>query len=433
MAAATMGEIPSEFVRVKDGGFVVGPEDTEVLFVGANSYHLLMYAKEECKRPLIDQIFDTAKAAGMTVMRTWAFFDGDESCALQHSPGCFHEEAWIGLDYVIHAAAQRGLKLILVLTNYWPDFGGLSQYLKWTKEGSSSAEEFFECEAAEAAYMKYVDSVINRVNSFTGTMYKDDPAILAWSAINEPRCKGDLSCQKLKAFLGRVGAFIKSIDSNHLLTFDSEGFFGPSTPEFLEHNPYDTSGEGTDFCDQFNLPGYDFASIHMWPQNWGISNEQEENDKFIENWIESHDQASREILKMPLVVSEFGTREEKPKMFKMVLQHCSDAMVNKTRALHGVLFWHLATPEYPDYDRHNVYTCEEMQSALLALEHPIEPAEEFSGPAEVPVTYTKAPGEGETDGGSGVDHSSWHVLSMCAHFSYAVKASLTAVAEEDPA
>lgn len=34
------------------------------------------------------------------------------------------------LDYIVMAAAERGIKLIMVLTNYWGGFGGLQQYVK---------------------------------------------------------------------------------------------------------------------------------------------------------------------------------------------------------------------------------------------------------------------------------------------------------------
>lgn len=36
-----------------------------------------------------------------------------------------------GLDWLVTEAAARGLRLLLVLTNYWKDYGGMRQYVAW--------------------------------------------------------------------------------------------------------------------------------------------------------------------------------------------------------------------------------------------------------------------------------------------------------------
>ena len=59
---------------------------------------------------------------------------------------------------------------------------------------------------------------------------RDEPAIMAWELMNEPRCPGDFSASKLQHWIERTGEFLKSVDPNHLVAVGAEGFFGSSTP-----------------------------------------------------------------------------------------------------------------------------------------------------------------------------------------------------------
>lgn len=50
---------------------------------------------------------------------------------LQPHPGVFDERVFRSLDWLLAEAAARGLRLLLVLTNYWKDYGGMRQYVEW--------------------------------------------------------------------------------------------------------------------------------------------------------------------------------------------------------------------------------------------------------------------------------------------------------------
>ena len=48
---------------------------------------------------------------------------------------------------------------------------------------------FFSDPGARELYKDYVSYILGRRNSRTGQLYRDDPTILAWDLINEPRCE----------------------------------------------------------------------------------------------------------------------------------------------------------------------------------------------------------------------------------------------------
>lgn len=67
-----------------------------------------------------------------------------------------------------------------------------------------------------------------------------------------------------------MAEYVKSIDKNHLLTVGLEGFYGPvSPPEKLSVNPGAWfSTLGSDFLRNSKASHLDFASVHVYPDQW---------------------------------------------------------------------------------------------------------------------------------------------------------------------
>ncbi|KAG6400823.1 hypothetical protein SASPL_137666 [Salvia splendens] len=74
-----------------------------------------------------------------------------------------------------------------------------------------------------------------------------------------------------------MAAHVKSIDKKHLLSIGLEGFYGDSTPEKKQNNPV---GIGTDFVSNNRIPQVDFATIHLYPDQWRSSCESGSNRTF---------------------------------------------------------------------------------------------------------------------------------------------------------
>ncbi|TKY61632.1 Mannan endo-1,4-beta-mannosidase 5 [Spatholobus suberectus] len=227
------------------GGFVQRHGTNFVLnnkrfyFNGFNAYWLMYMASDPSTRPKVTTVLQQASNHGLTVARTWAFSDGGYR-ALQVSPGFYDEKVFTGLDFVISEAGKYGVRLILSLVNNWKDFGGKNQYVQWVKEHGqyvNSEDDFFSHPVVKQHYKNHIKAVLTRKNTISGVAYKDDPVIFAWELMNEPRSQQDNSGKVIQEWVIEMAAYVKSIDSNHLLEIGLEGFYGETTPEKKQFNP----------------------------------------------------------------------------------------------------------------------------------------------------------------------------------------------------
>jgi len=117
---------PTSFVRVRDGAFQLG--GAPFRFGGTNCYYL-----HQQSHYMIDAVLDDAANMSLKVLRAWAFADGvgNGFPPLQPQPYQYDEAAFDSLDYAVYKAGQVGVRLVLALTNNWPDYGGMRQYVTW--------------------------------------------------------------------------------------------------------------------------------------------------------------------------------------------------------------------------------------------------------------------------------------------------------------
>ena len=323
-------------------------------FGGVNSYYLFYKSHY-----MIDDVLQTAIDNGIDVVRTWAFCDGNnpygggngfEGVSFQPEMGLYYEPTFQNLDYVIKAAGELGVRLILPLVNHWSDkdylhldkdkaasgsrgpsrdscqdppvpgdpyggnsFGGMSQYVEWCgvpleygcweDDGDRytktirNRQVFYSNPCAKQAFKNYVSFVLNRVNHLTGIAYKDDPTILAWELANEPRCEEPDLCGagQFGAWVAEMSAHLKSIDANHLLAVGDEGFFDTAECSLMCYN----HNCGVDWEQNLAIASIDFGTVHLYPDHW------ERDIAFSREWIEDHiDKAN--IAGKPVVLEEFG-------------------------------------------------------------------------------------------------------------------------------
>jgi endo-1,4-beta-mannosidase len=68
-----------------------------------------------------------------------------------------------------------------------------------------------------------------------------------------------------------MAAYVKSLDTNHLVTVGTEGFYGPGIAERLGVNPGEWAASlCSDFIQNSAVEHIDFASVHAYPDSWYV-------------------------------------------------------------------------------------------------------------------------------------------------------------------
>ncbi|XP_011623587.1 mannan endo-1,4-beta-mannosidase 7 [Amborella trichopoda] len=342
------------FVRTRGTHFILN--GSPFYANGFNAYWLMYMASDPSQRSKVTSAFQQASAHGLTIARSWAFSDGGYG-ALQYSPGVYNEQMFQGLDFVIYEARRHGIRLIFSLANNYDSFGGKKQYVQWARNQGQNLESddtFFVNPVVNRYYKNHVKTILTRRNSMTGIAYKDDPTILAWELMNEARCLSDISGKTIQAWITEMAAYVKSIDSNHLLEAGLEGFYGESSPQKQQFNP--GFQVGTDFIANNQIWGIDFATVHSYPDQWLSGSNYETQLSFLGSWLNTHIQDAETILRKPLLLAEFGNSWKDPgfneyqrDMLFNTVYNSIYASARRGGATVGGLFWQLLAEGMDSY------------------------------------------------------------------------------------
>lgn len=239
---------------------------TTKYLAGSNSYWIGFLTNNAD----VDIVLDHIATSGLKVLRVWGFNDvttkpGAGTVYYQYlsASGSQINTGANGLqrlDYVVAAAAKRGVYLIVNFVNNWSDYGGMPAYATafgGTKEG------WYGNTKAQAQYRAYIQAVVSR--------YTNASSIFAWELANEARCKG-CPTDTVYNWAADTSKYIKSLDPNHMVTMGDEGFGLPSSSTTSASYPY-TTAEGMDFVKNLGIATLDFGTFHMYPTSceWPLS------------------------------------------------------------------------------------------------------------------------------------------------------------------
>jgi mannan endo-1,4-beta-mannosidase len=348
---------PASTGFVKTSGTKFTLNGSKFTVVGSNSYWVGLQGLSTTS---MNQAFSDIAKTGATVVRTWGFNE------VTSANGNYYQ-SWNGatptvntgasglqnFDNVVAAAKANGIRLIVALTNNWSDYGGMDVYVKQIL-GSSNHDLFYTDATVKTAYKNYIKAFVGR--------YVNEPTIMAWELANEPRCKGSTgtwtgtcTTATVTAWAKEISAYIKTLDSNHLVAIGDEGFYNqPGAPTY----PYQGS-EGVDFDANLAISSLDFGTFHSYPIPWGQSSDP---TGWGTQWIKDHATSMTKANK-PVIIEEFGVTSNQLTTYTAWL----NAVVSS--GLTGDLIWqagsHLSTGDTPN-DGYAVYPSTDIYSLLTS-------------------------------------------------------------------
>ena len=235
---ATLAGEPDPRDFVKRDGTALTLQGRPMRFGGVNITWLGLRqdGTAEPRRPTAFEVRDalaTARALGAEVVRLpgLAATAGCRLC-LEPKPGQLNPEVFAQIDLVLETARDMGLKLILPLADPGTDCAGagatgvICASTRQSAGAPAGQAAFFTDPGMQAAFSRRVRAILTHVNSLSGAVYGNDPAILAWEDCDGCAAAGE--AQAVSAWVERTGQAVHAADTRHL--YESGAFAGHLGP-----------------------------------------------------------------------------------------------------------------------------------------------------------------------------------------------------------
>jgi len=244
---------------------------------------------------------------------------------------------------------------------------------------------FWSSKRVKQIYQNYVNHMLNRVNTYTGVAYKNEPSIMIWEIMNEPRFgpwDSPNGVTQVRNWLKDAAVYIKSIDKHHLVGTGEEGFLDKKD-SLLKRKSYPfnaATGEGVSYTLNAQIKEIDVMGFHMWPFQWSLWESSDKDygkdmigeypdlSKFADDWVKEHKRIADKFNK-PVYLGEFGFQilrrkgsdiSDRDKIIKSVYKAAVKYKIN------GLAFWNL-TPS--DNYTESIYKGKIIRKTLLQSQY----------------------------------------------------------------
>ncbi len=342
-----------DYVSTNGTGFVL--QGKPFYFAGTNDFSAaqLDIATDDEARANIQ----THAQRGAQVIRFFAFSNGYSVNTtteptpepIQPTLNQYSELPLRRMDLVLAEGAKNNLRFIMPLANFEPRYGGMQWYVDQVFGPGLDRELFLTDPTVKQAYKNYTQMLVNRRNTVNGIAYKDDPTILAWELCNEPHTtdlyeqhRNQTSGTMVNSWLSEMSMFIRQQGIKQLVSSGEEGYRtdGNTTgPNTRLNNGY----KGVDFTSNIALASIDFATVHVYPDNWGI--DAKDASWIVPNYIADRATVAHAANK-PIIMEEYGMQlgymPQRDDLFAILLMGSHNAYFA------GTLVWQTKTTPLND-------------------------------------------------------------------------------------
>jgi mannan endo-1,4-beta-mannosidase len=253
---------------------------------------------------------DRLQSLGINTLRIAGASEGPDSeplrivPSLQPAAGKYDPAGVAGLLRLADELKQRRLVAILMMNNFWHWSGGMAQYLAWAGAGpipypppapdgswetfQRTTSQFYSNDQARQLFAGYLRYIVPQLSS--------NPSVI-WELANEPR--GIFNVSHFHAWIDETAGLIRSLSPGQLITTGSEG--QTDSPRLA----------GMDVVSDHQSPHIDFATAHLWPENWGWVNDADMARNFPKvldratKYVNDHARRAAQLGK-PMILEETG-------------------------------------------------------------------------------------------------------------------------------
>eukprot|EP00884_Botryococcus_braunii_P005619 jgi/Botrbrau1/15058/Bobra.118_2s0006.1 len=305
--------ISGGFVKPDGTHFVLDGKIT--FFAGTNAYYLPI--TDWLDDQALDTFFKVSVANGVNLTRIFFFINGKDQLQGKVQPqiGVFNETGLQRFDLILSMCNRYGIRAILAMANFEDWMGGMRWYVDQVLGQGYDKEMFYTDPRVKQAYMDYVKMLVNRRNTLTGVVYKDDPTIFSWELANEPHTTDGYELKRglppgeiVRKWVCEMSAYIKGLGVKQMISVGDEGYRVDGNPN-PPHEWLNNGWKGASFSGNLACPAVSFGTLHIYAGNWGFPTSGPDNYTWLrDNFVRDRAMVAFGMNK-PYILEEYGMAE----------------------------------------------------------------------------------------------------------------------------